>query len=131
MTIVSSDRQNLIDKKFDSDLLNTDFSNNLFLRLVAKGIRFDNIDFKYTIFDTCYLRNCVFDSCNFTGCRFVGVNFYGASFSGCIFDYAIFERTIIDSSILDVGCPGWDNSNSQPTCPQVDVLPWRGQGQGG
>lgn len=109
MTTVSSNRQHHIDKKFESDLSNTDFSNSLFLRLVAKGKRFDNVDFKYTIFDTCYLRKCVFDSCNFTGCRFVGVNFYGASFSGCTFDYATFERTIIDSNILDIGCPGWDN----------------------
>jgi preprotein translocase subunit SecE len=109
MATVSSNRQHYIDKKFESDLINTDFSNSLFLRLVAKGIRFDKVDFKKTIFDTCYLRNCVFDSCNFTGCRFIGVNFYGASFSGCIFDYATFERTIIDSNILDVGCPGWDN----------------------
>jgi hypothetical protein len=109
MITVSSNRQHHIDEKFESDVSNADFSNRLFLRLVAKGRRFDKVDFSYTIFDTCYLRNCVFDSCNFTGCRFIGVNFYGASFSGCKFDYATFERTIIDSDILDVGCPGWDN----------------------
>lgn len=109
MTTVSSNRQHHIDEKFDTDVLNSDFSNSLFIRLVAKGKRFDNVDFKKTIFDNCYLRNCVFDSCDFTGCRFIGVNFYGASFSGCKFDYATFERTIIDSNILDVGCPGWDN----------------------
>jgi len=98
-----------VDEKFDSDISNAEFSNRLFIRLVAKGKRFKKVDFKYTIFDTCYLRNCVFDLCDFTGCRFISVNFYGASFNGCKFDYATFERTIIDSDILNIGCPGWDN----------------------
>ena len=109
MTTVSSNREHHLDEKFESDISNANFSNKLFIRLIAKGKRFENVDFKYTFFDNCYLRNCVFDSCNFTGCRFIGVNFYGASFSGCKFDYATFERTIIDSDILDTGCPGWDN----------------------
>ena len=109
MTTISSNREHHLDEKFESDISNTNFSNKLFIRLIAKGKRFENVDFKYTFFDNCYLRNCVFDSCNFTGCRFIGVNFYGASFSGCKFDYATFERTIIDSDILDTGCPGWDN----------------------
>lgn len=81
----------------------------MFIRLIAKGKRFTKIDFKYSIFDTCYLRNCIFDSCDFTGCHFIGVNFYGASFTGCVFNYATFEKTIIDSEILNVGCPGWEN----------------------
>ena len=98
-----------MDEKFDSDISDAEFSNRLFIRLVAKGKRFKKVDFKYTIFDTCYLRNCVFDSCDFTGCRFISVNFYGASFNGCKFDYATFERTIISSDILDTGCPGWEN----------------------
>ena len=109
MAIVSSNREHHTDDKFDSDVSNVNYSNKLFLRLVAKGKRFKQVDFKYTIFDTCYLRNCVFDSCDFTGCRFIGVNFYGASFAGCKFDYATFERTIITSDILDNCCPGWDN----------------------
>ena len=95
--------------RFDTDVSNTEFSNKLFLRIVAKGRRFENVDFKYTIFDSTYFRNCVFDSCDFTGCRFVGVNFYGAKFIGCKFDYATFERTIIASDVLDNCCPGWDN----------------------
>lgn len=105
----SSNRQHHLDEKFDSDVSNVEYSNRLFVRLVAKGKRFENVDFKYTIFDTCYLRNCVFESCDFTGCRFIGTNFYGASFSGCKFDYAVFERTIIDSHILEIGCPGYEN----------------------
>ena len=67
------------------------------------------MDFKYTIFDTCYFRNCVFDSCDFTGCRFSGTNLIGATFDGCKFDYVILERTQVDNEILDVGCPGWEN----------------------
>ena len=109
MTLVSSNRKHVVDQRFDTDVSNTEYSNKLFLRIVAKGRRFENVDFKYTIFDTTYLRNCVFDSCDFTGCRFVGVNFYGAKFTGCKFDYATFERTIIASNVLDTCCPGWDN----------------------
>lgn len=102
-------RESLVDYIVDSDCTNKNYSNKLFIRLVAKGKRFTNVDFKYSIFDSSYLRNCSFDSCDFTGCRFVAVNFYGSSFHGCKFDYATFERTIIDSDILDVSCPGWDN----------------------
>lgn len=105
----SSNRRHHIDKSFDSDKSNVDFSNSLFVRLIAKGKKFDKVDFKYTIFDTCYLRNCVFVSCNFTGCRFIGVNFYGTSFDGCTFDYATFEKTIVDNDILYSSCPSWDN----------------------
>ena len=99
----------MVDQKFQNNVSNADYSNKLFLRLVAKDKRFEKVNFKYTIFDATYLRNCVFDSCNFTGCKFVGVNFYGAKFTGCKFDYATFERTVIASDILDNCCPGWDN----------------------
>jgi len=109
MKTVSSNREHRMDEKFESDISKVNLSNKLFIRLIAKGKRFEHVDFKYTFFDNCYLRNCVFDSCNFTGCRFIGVNFYGTSFSGCNFDYATFERTIIDSDILNTGCPIWDN----------------------
>jgi hypothetical protein len=97
------------DKKIDNDLVDFKLDNQLFVRLVAKGRIFKNVDFKYTIFDTCYLRNCVFDTCDFTGCRFVSCNLHGASFTGCKFDYAVFERTIVDSDILNSGCPGLEN----------------------
>ena len=109
MTTVSSNRQHLIDEKFDTNISNCDYSNKLMLRLVAKDKKFEKVNFRYTIFDSCYLRNCSFDSCNFTGCRFIGVNFYGSKFDGCTFDYATFERTIIGSAILNNSCPGWDN----------------------
>jgi len=109
MEIVSSNRKHHIDKKFDSDIKSDELSNRLFIRLVVKGKRFENVDFKYTIFDTCYLRSCIFDSCDFTGCRFISTNLFEARFNGCKFDYATFERTIIDSNILDTNCPGWEN----------------------
>lgn len=97
------------DKKFDADESHARFSNRLFLRLVARARSFTNVDFKYTIFDACYLRDCRFDSCDFTGCRFVGTNLHGSKFSGCRFDYAIFERTAVDAAILDTECPGFEN----------------------
>ena len=105
----SSNRQHHIDQTFDTDVEESSLSNCLFTRVIAKDRRFTKIDFKYTIFDTCYFRNCVFDSCDFTGCRFSGTNLVGSAFDGCKFDYAIFERTQVDNEILDVGCPGFEN----------------------
>lgn len=105
----NSDRTTDTDMKFDADEASTRYANRLFLRLVAKDKSFTKVDFKYTIFDSCYLRGCKFDSCDFTGCRFVGTNLHGSKFSGCRFDYAVFERTPVDSDILDTECPGPEN----------------------
>jgi hypothetical protein len=105
----SSGRSIHTDRKINSDLTDARISNQLFVRLVAKEKRFSNVDFKYSIFETCYLRNCTFNSCDFTGCRFVGTNLVGSSFVGCKFDYVTFERTAIDNDILDSGCPGNEN----------------------
>lgn len=109
MEFKDSGRASKVDVKIDSNIINEDCSNRLFIRLVSKERRFEKVDFKYTIFDTCYLRNCVFDSCDFTGCRFMNSNLYGSSFIGCKFDYVYFERTIIDDEILNVGCPSVEN----------------------
>jgi hypothetical protein len=107
--LTDSNRLHETDKKFVADVAGAQFANRLFVRLVAKGRRFTDVDFKYSIFDTCYLRNCTFDSCDFTGCRFIGTNLHGTGFTGCKFDYASFERTLIDNDVLDVGCPGPEN----------------------
>jgi Pentapeptide repeats (8 copies) len=104
-----SKRVTLEDKMVDSDLANVDLKNRLFIRLGAKQKRFTNVDFKYSIFDTCYMRKCAFDSCDFTGCRFIGTSLYGSNFTGCIFDYSMFEKTIVDSELLETGCPGTEN----------------------
>ncbi|MBG1242213.1 pentapeptide repeat-containing protein [Nostoc sp. NZL] len=104
-----SNRVHQIDKKFDDNISNDKFMNHLFVRLVAKDKQFTKVDFKYSIFDTCYLRGCKFDSCDFTGCRFVGTNLHGAKFSGCKFEYSTFERTVVDNYILDTECPGSEN----------------------
>lgn len=108
-TIVESGRESLLDKKFDVDVENAKYINKLFLRLVAKNKTFRNVDFKYSIFDTCYLRGCRFDSCDFTGVRFLASNFHGATFSGCKFDYALFERTWLEPEILETECPATEN----------------------
>ncbi len=104
-----STRVQFIDKWFDGDEAKSNFTNHMFTRLIAKGRRFTCVDFKYSVFEACYLRNCVFDSCDFTGCRFVASNLYGSTFPGCKFDYAIFERTDIDSEVLDTSCPSFEN----------------------
>jgi hypothetical protein len=104
-----SNRVSQIDKLFDDDVADVAFSNQLFIRLVAKERRFTNVDFRYSIFESCYLRNCVFDSCDFIGCRFVGTTLDGSAFSGCKFDYATFDKTGVDNDILNEGCPGHEN----------------------
>ena len=107
--IKDSGRVELSDKKFEEDVDGDSYINRLFVRLVAKKVRFSNIDFRYCIFDAAYLRNCTFDSCDFTGCRFINSNLHGTSFNGCKFDYATFDKSFIDSDILDSGCPGPEN----------------------
>lgn len=97
------------DKRIGADLSDTNLSNRLFIRLIAKGRRFHKVNFQYTIFDGCYLRKCVFDSCDFTGVRFTASNLYESAFVGCKFDYCSFEKTVVGAEILDVGCPGWEN----------------------
>jgi len=107
--LASSRKTVVTDQKFDSDESNSRFSNYVFVRLVAMGRTFKKVDFKYTVFDACYLRNCRFDACDFTGCRFVSTQLPGAKFSGCKFDYATFEKTLIDARVLDTECPGHEN----------------------
>ena len=107
--ISPSGKINMTDQKVVGDMSRGELRNHLFVRLVAKARTFRKVDFRYSFFDTCYLRDCLFDSCDFTGCRFIGSNLHGSKFSGCKFDYACFERTLIDSSILDTECPGPDN----------------------
>ncbi len=104
-----SNRVHLIDKWCDTDVQDAEYPQHLFLRLGAQGKRFTKVSFRYSIFDTCYLRDCIFDSCDFTGCRFVGTNLHGAAFTGCKFDYATFEQTMVDSAILDTECPAYEN----------------------
>ncbi len=70
---------------------------------------FSRVDFRWSFFDGCYIRDCLFDSCDFTGCRFVSTHLPGAIFTGCKFDYATFERTPTDPGILDTQCPGYEN----------------------
>tara|TARA_Y100000310_G_scaffold63013_1_gene58297 strand:+ start:6908 stop:7717 length:810 start_codon:yes stop_codon:yes gene_type:complete len=105
----NSGREKLSDKKIDSLLTDEKFINKLFERLVAVKVAFKNVDFRYCIFDTAYLRNCNFEDCDFTGCRFINSNLAGCSFNGCKFDYASFDKTLVDNDILDVGCPGPEN----------------------
>ncbi|MEW6159831.1 MAG: pentapeptide repeat-containing protein [Verrucomicrobiota bacterium] len=107
--LTPNNRIRIEDQKIEADLEKQAFVNHLFVRLVAKEKRFTKVDFRYSIFETCYLRGCVFDSCDFTGCRFVGTSLYGSSFDGCKFDYALFEKTIVDSDLLNTSCPGPEN----------------------
>lgn len=111
--LVASGKVIKTDEKFDADETSSRFANHVFVRLVAMRKKFTKVDFRYSTFDCCYLRDCQFDSCDFTGCRFVSSQFPGAKFSGCKFDYATFDKTLIDSSILDTECPGYENLKSR------------------
>jgi len=109
-SLASSKRRVSVDQTFaNRATINTSFRNYFFQRLVAKEVRFEDVDFTYTIFDMCYLRKCKFMNCDFTGCRFVASSLYGSSFEGCVFDYSIFERTLVDGDILNVAFPGHEN----------------------
>ncbi|MBH0012443.1 pentapeptide repeat-containing protein [Pseudoalteromonas sp. NZS100_1] len=69
MTLKDSNRVKFTDKKFDTTISEGKFINTLFERLVALKITFKNVDFRYCIFDSAYLRNCSFESCDFTGSK--------------------------------------------------------------
>ncbi len=104
----STNRRHLVDTFIESEASGS-LSNCLLTRAAAKNDRFQGVDFKYTIFDACYLRKCSFEDCDFTGCRFVGSNFSGSVFVNCKFDYAVFQQTLITDEILENNAPSWDN----------------------
>lgn len=97
------------DQRFVSGEKDKDYRRHFFLRLVAKEIEFQSVNFSYCTFDSCYLRKCRFIKCNFTGCKFLSTSFYGSVFSYCTFDYAIFEKTIIADDILSTQAPEREN----------------------
>jgi Pentapeptide repeats (9 copies) len=107
--MLPSNRTRIEDARFDVDISDVNHSNHLFVRVVAKGRLFTRVDFRWSIFDSSYLRNCKFVSCDFTGCRFISNQFHGSSFSLCKFDYATFERTYIDDQILVSESPHLEN----------------------
>ena len=104
-----SGRQAHTDEHFEDDVTDSDYSNRLFTRVDAKERKFKKVNFRFTIFDTCYFRKCTFDSCIFVGCRFKDSNFVGSSFIGCEFEYATFEKTLIENDVLDTCAPSWEN----------------------
>ena len=100
------------DMWFKEDESHTSYENFVFIRLIAKERMFTKVSFKYTVFDSCYLRKCTFISCDFTGCRFTSSNLPGSTFDGCSFSYTIFEKTNIDSKILSNCCPSYENQKA-------------------
>lgn len=97
------------DHRFDADENNSQYMHHLFVRLSAKNKTFTKVDFRYCVFDGCYLRGCRFIACDFTGCRFLSTNFHGSSFSDCQFAYATFEKTAIVDDILESQAPDLEN----------------------
>lgn len=105
----STGRRILTDQAVAYDLKDADLHNCQFQRLVAVNKRFTKCTFRYSEFDSAYLRNCMFDSCDFTGCTFRDANLRGTQFNGCNFEYTRFSNTLVDPAILDVGCPVQEN----------------------
>lgn len=107
--LVDSGKEKVEDKIFDSHEKHENYKNKLFIRVGAKGKRFEGVDFTHTYFDNCYFKDCVFDSCSFIGAKFLNSNFTGSNFCGCKFEYAFFQNTLLEYSILEESCPGYEN----------------------
>ncbi len=101
------------DHRFDANEANSSFTHHVFIRLSAKQKTFASVDFKYCIFDGCYLRGCRFIECDFTGCRFLSTNFHGSTFISCQFAYATFEKTMIADDILESQAPDFENQKER------------------
>jgi len=106
---VSNGRSKEEDISFCRDMSYEKVDNRVFIRGVAKGKKFEHVNFNYCIFDVCYFRKCVFTHCNFIGCRFVGCSFNGSNFIDCDLRYAVFERTQVDVSSLAESAPNEEN----------------------
>ncbi|MFT3880401.1 MAG: pentapeptide repeat-containing protein [Gemmatales bacterium] len=102
-------KQKIEDIEIQSDLANVPLSKIHFSRIYGKDLTFHNVDFKYSIFDDCYLRNCKFIGCDFTGATFKSSNLRGTHFSGCAFRYSSWEKTIVDEDILRDCLPPEEN----------------------
>lgn len=107
--LVPKRRTIVVDQEWTANLSEQSLTDHVFQRVSGKKILFTNVDFRYSTFESCYLRSCKFVSCNFTGCRFIGTNLRGSTFSGCDFEYAVFERTMIDADVLDSSPPPREN----------------------
>jgi hypothetical protein len=57
--LTSSGREKLEGQKVDADIMDVSLMNKLFVRLGAKDKKFTKVDFRYSIFDTCYLRDAL------------------------------------------------------------------------
>jgi hypothetical protein len=101
---------NLTDLEFCSNV-NSDenFNKHIFTRVCAVKIVFQNIEFKYTVFDDCYFRNCKFIDCKFVGAQFKNSSFRGSEFPGSSFDYARFNNTKITNKLIETNIPGYEN----------------------
>lgn len=107
--LVPKRRTIVVDQEWAANLSEQSLTDHVFQRVSGKQILFTNVDFRYSTFDSCYLRSCTFVSCNFIGCRFIATNLRGSTFSGCDFEYAVFERTFIDADVLDSSPPPREN----------------------
>lgn len=100
------------DTRFDKEW-GKDCSARVLRRVSAKGVTFENYDFRYSRFDDCYFRACRFRNCDFTGSRFTSSQFPGTEFPGCKFEYASFDKTHVDVSLYDECKPHHPNQQER------------------
>lgn len=90
-------------------LIGLDWRNKELFELNALNTVFENCDFRYSVFDSSYLRNATFKNCRFDGARFVECNLRNASFYKCDFKYVLFRRTLVDPKELVAALPAEPN----------------------
>lgn len=93
----------------EKNFSDTQLSKTHMLRVSAVNKVFENVDFRYSVFDDCYFRKCKFINCNFTGAQLKNSSFRSSEFIGCKFDYCRFNNTRITNTILDNNQPGFEN----------------------
>ncbi|MBI2968385.1 MAG: pentapeptide repeat-containing protein [Bacteroidetes bacterium] len=97
------------EKEFISHEKNTNWAKYRFIRVIAKKIEFENVNFSFTHFEDCYFRNCKFIRCKFKGTKFKSSILRGSEFKGCEFDYSDFSSTIIDLDQISKNLPSHEN----------------------
>lgn len=94
---------------FEKDIKDKNFKYSVLFRTGAKGIKFENCDFSFTVLNQAYFRNAVFIKCKFIGAFFIDCNFRGAELHECDFKYSNFQNTVIPSNVVLSNLPEWPN----------------------
>jgi len=95
--------------EFRESLISRDLTNANCEDISGKKVRFERVNFSFSVFTRAYFNGAPFVECRFTGCRFYSCNFRGAEFSQCDFKYSFFDQTIIPTKEIIANAPEWPN----------------------